>query len=835
MKNIKIYFWLTVAFLLLATDIMVYPQTQRGGQFQGEPIGTIRGKIVDSQSGKPMEFVSVRLYRHRDSSLVNGALSNSQGIFEISKVPFGRYYLELKFIGYKSRLFDSIFVIPRNPNVNVGVIHFENEPVQTNEVEVTAQKDIVSYEIDRRIYNVDKDLTVSGSSAVDILANVPSISVDIDGNISLRGTGNVTILIDGKPSALLGFDRTSVLEQIPADNIERIEVITNPSAKFDPDGVAGIINIVLKKNTMLGYGGILNTNVGTADKYNASLNLNLRTDNFNTTFGYSYRQFSMRGSTDATRNSFVPDSTFLSQLQNFLRRGFFHRGQLTAEWTPNAYNSLTFNTNLGFFKRQISDSTGYNFQNLIGDYSNQYYRLNSSESPNTSYDIGLNYKRNFDTKEQELNANLLYTVFGGNDEAYYNQIFLDTVTATSYNKIFQKNKTQQKNKNLIGEVSYIQPLPFGRLETGLKSSFRTINIDYSFFNFDPSENDWILNTLISNNFIYNENIYAGYLTFSSKLGNFGYQLGLRSEYAATNADQKTSGRVFEKDYFNIFPTLHLSYQLTDANSVMLSYSRRVNRPSFMSLNPFVDYSDPQNLSKGNPELKPEYINSFEITDLHYLPKGSLNLTVFYRYTTDIISRVTRLLDSNVTETTYENLNRSNTVGLEVIWNQNFFEWWKLNLSASYFYLDVNSIPQYGIPAKNSKSWNTKINSIFNIAKNISLQFNMSYDSPVVTTGGGGMYWRFFSMGSVGHLDGIFTTSLALKIDIFNERGTINFRIMDLFKTINYNLSTDASNFVSYMHRTRESRVAFLGFQYKLNEYKRPKIKRPEDSQEIDFE
>lgn len=835
MKNGNINFWLISLFLLLNLDFAVYSQSQRGSQFQGKPIGTIRGKIVDNETRQPMQFVSVQLYRNRDSSLVNGALSDSEGFFEITKVPFGRYYLQAKSIGYKSITFDSIFVLPKNPDVNVGTILFENGPIETKEIEVTAQKDIVSYQIDRRIYNVDRDLTVSGGSAVDALANVPSVSVDLDGNISLRGTGNVTILIDGKPSALLGFDRTSVLEQIPADNIERIEVITNPSAKFDPDGVAGIINIVLKKSTILGYSAIFNLNAGTADKYNASTNLNLRTENFNATFGYSFRQFSMRGSTDATRNSFAPDSTFLSQLQNFLRRGFFHRGQFAFEWTPNTYNSFIFNANLGYFKRRISDSTGYSFQNLLGSYSNQYYRLNNSEAPNSSYDLGLNFKRTFDAKEQELNASLLYTVYGGNNEAYYNQFVMDTLSTISYNEVSQKNHTQQNNKNLIGEINYVQPFPFGRLETGLKSSFRTINMDYSFFDFDPTHKDWILNTSISNNFIYKENIYAGYLTFSSKWGNFGYQLGLRSEYASTNANQKTSDSVFKKDYFNIFPTAHLSYQLTSVNSIMLSYSRRVNRPSFMSLNPFVDYSDPQNLSKGNPELKPEYVNSLEITDLQYLPKGSLNFTVFYRYTTDIISRVTRLLDSNITETTYKNLNRSNTVGFEVIWNQNFFDWWKLNWNFSYFYLDINGIPQYGIQPRNSRSWNTKLNSIFNISKDIDLQFNMSYDSPVVTTGGGGMYWRFFSMGNVGYLDDIFTASLALKINLLNERASINFRIMDLFKTINYNLTTEGSNFTSQMNRTRESRIAFIGFQYKLNEYKKPKIKRPEDIQDIEFE
>ncbi len=829
----KYFFNLLIFFAFFTVNI--FSQETRQRQIQSDPIGIVRGKVVDDQSQKPMEYVSIRLFRSRDSSIVSGSLTNSQGYFEIKNVPFGRYYAEVKFIGFKTKLVDSIFITPRNPEVNIGVIHFQPEPIQTKEVEVTAQRDIISYAVDRRIYDVSRDLTTSGGTALDVLSNVPSVSVDIEGNITLRGSGNLQVLIDGKPSSLLGFDRGTALDQIPAENIGRIEVITNPSAKYDPDGVAGIINIVLKKNTMLGYGAILSANVGTADKYNGSVNLNLRTDNFNSTIGYNYRAFSMRGNTESSRSSFSPDSTYLTQNQSFLRRGVFHRFQFSTEWMPNPKNSLLFGANAGFFDRKMSDSTGYLFSIMNPFIQEPYHRKNSSDGKNLSADLSLFYKYLFDKKDKEFNTNLLFMTFKGDNNNLYYETHNDTLGLIEY-PIRQNNKSDFLNNNLTYEINFINPSDIGKLEIGAKANLRTIDINYNFYIFNNSSQVWQLDTNISNEFGYNENIISAYATFSSKISNISYQIGLRAEQTFTKVDQKTLNEVYKDKYFNLFPTLHLNYQIVPWNSLMFSYTRRINRPQSMVLNPFIDYSDPQNLSKGNPYLKPEFSNSFEISNLSYFGRNSLNLTLFYRYTTDIISRITRLDTSKTfTLTTYENLNKSKSIGFEAMWNQTLFDFVKFNLNFSYFYLDINGIPDYGIPSRNSKSWNIKLNTMFNLTKNIDLQFNLSYDSPVVTTGGGGMYWRFFEMGSVGKLDGIFTSSLAMKIDILNGKGTINFRLMDIFKTINYNLTTNGANFVSNIHRTRESRVAFLGFQYKINEYKRPKIRPQENMPENEME
>lgn len=834
MKKINNYVGLLFIYAFFILNLHSQEQKQRQ-EFQSEPIGIIRGKVIDDQTKNPMEYVSIRIVRIRDSSVVTGGLSDKNGYFEVKNIPYGRYYAIIKFIGFKTKIKDSIFVTPQNPEINLGIIHFQPELIQTKEVEITAQKDIVSYAIDRRIYDVSKDLSSVGSSALDVLSNVPSVSVDIEGNISLRGSGNVQILIDGKPSSLLGFDRGSALEQIPADNIERIEVITNPSAKFDPDGVAGIINIVLKKNTMLGYGAILNANIGTADKYNGSVNLNLRTDNFNSTIGYSFRAFSMRGNTDATRTSFIPDSAFLSQNQNFLRRGNFQRFQFSSEWTPNLKNSLVFNANLGFFARKMSDSTSYMF--LISQFpiSQAYYRKNNSNGDNFSYDLNVFYKYLFDRRDKEFNSNIMYMSFKGNDDNLYNE-FHPEISGSDTFFIKQNNKINYINDNFTLEMNFVNPLDIGKLDLGVKLNIRKIDIDYSFFSWDINKESWIANDTSSNKFGYNENILASYLTYSGKLHNFGYQFGFRVEQTFTNSDQKTTNEQFKNNYLNLFPTIHLSYQMHPLSNLMFSYTRRINRPQSMFLNPFKDYSDPQNISQGNPYLKPEFANSFEISNLTYLGKNSLNLTIFYRYTTDIISRITRLDTSNqFTLTTYENLNKSKSIGFEAILNSFILNFWKINLNFSYFYLDINGIPTYGIPSRNSKSWNIKLNSIINLTKNFDIQLNLSYDSPVVTTGGGGMFWRYFQMGSVGKMDEIFTANISAKYDFLNDRGTITFRLVDVFKTINYKLTTNGSNFVSNIYRTRESRIAFLGFSYKINEYKRPKIRRSEDMQEIEIE
>jgi len=830
--GIKIFFF-GLIFLFISTSI-IFSQEPRTRQFSGEPIGVVRGKVVDDQSNSPMEYVSVRIFRFRDSTIVSGTLTDKNGNFEIKNLPFGRYYLVLKFIGFKTKVVDSIFVLPRNPEVNIGTIHFQSEPLQTKEVEVSAQKDIVSYSIDRRIYDVSRDLSVVGGTAIDVLSNVPSVSVDIEGNVSLRGSGNVQILIDGKPSALLGFDRGAALDQIPADNIERIEVITNPSAKYDPDGVAGIINIVLKKNTMFGYGAILNANIGTADKYNGSINLNFRNETFNTTLGYNFRAFNMRGRTEASRNSFAPDTTALIQNQDFLRRGQFHRIQFSTEWLLNPQNSLIFSAGGGFFNRKMSDSTGYLMNFIFNDQLEKYYRKTSADGSNFSYDLSLNYKRIFEKKDKELNANVLFNSFKGNDEnLYFTKPIIDTSRFERFGS--ENNKNKYLNNNITFELNYVNPLNFGKIEIGAKANLRTIDLEYKYFVLDPKTNQWIP-TISDNIFNYNENIVAGYAIFSTRLKKFGYQIGLRLEGTATKAEQTELSNVYKNSYLNLFPTIHLNYQITNSNTLFFSYTRRINRPQSMILNPYEDRTDPQNISKGNPYLKPEFTNSFEISNLTYFGRSSINLTLFYRYTTDIISRITTLDTSGYYSiTTYKNLNKSKNIGFEAMLNQNLFDWWKLNINFSYFYLDVNGIPEYGIPARNSKSWNIKINSVLSLTKNIDVQLNISYDAPVVTTGGGGMYWRFFQMGSVGQMEGVFTANLSFKIDILNDRGTINFRLMDIFKTIKYDLTTNGSNFISKLYRTRESRVAFLGFQYKINEYKRPKIKRPEDMPEMEFD
>ncbi|MFN3780814.1 MAG: TonB-dependent receptor domain-containing protein, partial [Candidatus Kapaibacteriota bacterium] len=824
----KIY--LLVGFLLIYNFTNLNLQCQEQKQqlnFQSGPIGVIRGKIVDDQTNTPMEYVSIRIARFRDSSIISGSLSDKKGYFEIKNIPYGRYFAIIKFIGFKTKTIDSIFITPRNPEINLGIIHFQPEPIKTNEIEVTAQKDIVTYAIDRRIYDVSKDLSTVGGSALDVLSNVPSVSVDIEGNISMRGSGNVQILIDGKPSSLLGFDRGTALEQIPADNIERIEVITNPSAKFDPDGVAGIINIILKKNTMLGYGAILNANIGTADKYNGSVNLNLRTDNFNSTLGYSVRAFSMRGNTEATRASFNPDSTFLMQNQNFLRRGNFQRIQFSSEWTPNSKNSLILNANLGFFGRKMADSTGYMLVVPKTSTTEDYFRKNNSNGKNLSYDLNIFYKYLFDKKDKEFTTNIMFMSFHGEDDNFYNE-FHPEIPEKKFFLLKQNNKINYINDNFTMEMNFVNPLDFGKLDFGAKLNIRKIDIDYSFLSWDMIREIWLINDTSSNKFGYNENILASYLTYSGKLSNFGYQFGLRIEQTFTNSDQKTTNEQYKNNYFNLFPTIHLSYQVHPLSNLMLSYTRRINRPQSMFLNPFKDYSDPQNISQGNPYLKPEFANSFEISNLTYLGKNSFNLTIFYRYTTNIISRITRLDTSKqFTLTSYENLNQSKSLGFEAILNSSLFDFWKVNLNFSYFYLDINGIPLYGIPSRNSKSWNVKFNSVLNITRNIDLQLNLTYDSPTVTTGGGGMYWRYFQMGSVGKLDGIFTANLSAKFDFLDNRGSITFRLIDVFKTINYKQTTNGSNFVSSIYRTRESRIAFLGFTYKINDYKRPKIKRPE--------
>lgn len=801
-------------------------QRQGGGQGMNSNLtGIVKGKVFDMADGIPVEYASVAFYRMRDSTLVTGGITNEKGEFTIDKVPLGRYYGEVKFIGYSTTSIEPFFVNPKNLEVSLGNLSLEPASENIETVVITGQKQMLTHNLDKKVFNVEKDINAEGGSALEIMQSIPSVEVDMEGNVSLRGSQNVTILVDGRPSTY------SSIDEIPASIIETVEVITNPSARYAPDGLSGIINIVLKKKREPGYHGMVMLTAGTGDKYNGTLNFNYRQNRVNLFTNVSFRKFRMTGGTQSDRST-TSDSgnSELFQDQDFRRNGQFVNLRAGADIFLNTRNTLTLTGGYNSRDFNVWDLTETNLYTSFNNLNNNYFRRNTGIMDGSGYNLSLNYKLLGKQKGQELTTDAYFYASDGNNE---NNILENENNILEWDKLDNTNNLKEKSESgslsnaLVMQTDFVQPIGNGgRLETGLKAMIRNQDADYVFSKFSIADN-WENDPLKSNTFVYNEQQYAAYAIYSNTFGDgkFSYQGGLRLEQSFTHAEQKSGTyEPTKRDFLELFPSAHIKWDINDKNSAQVAYSRRVSRPHTRMLNPFVDYTDPLNLSKGNPMLNPEFTNSFEISYYYNLPKTKINATIFQRNTTDIVSRYVEV-DNEVASSTFRNIDKSENLGLEGVVSQTITPWWKVNANANYFktklysdFLDEKS--------STGDSWSARATSIWNIGKNIELQVNGNYRSPSISVGGSMRFWQ--SGGGQGRIEEMYWFDLGARINILNRKGTITLRVSDILKTMNYKSETWGPNFTSNIDRHRESRVIFIGFTYRINEYRARREKQPND-------
>lgn len=778
--------------------------------------GTVRGRVVDASSGVPVEYANVVFYRLRDSLLVTGGVTDLKGEFELLKVPGGRYYVEIVFIGYQKLRIDNVMVTPRQPEVALGEIKLASTSENIDAVVVTGEKKMIQHNLDKKVFNVGKDVTAEGGTALEIMQNIPSVEVDMEGNVSLRGSQNVTILVDGRPSTF------SSIEEIPANIVESIEVVTNPSARYDPDGLSGLINIVLKKKRDPGYHGMVMLNAGTGDKYNASLNFNYRQNKFNFFTNISYRQFRMTGAT-FTDNFFSNslNNIYNSQDQDFRRHGKFVSIRGGSDYFINSSNTITLSG--GYNTRDFDSwdlSQTDNFSDLVPTPTS-FFRLNDSENGFSSFDISMNYKRVGKKQGQELTADAFYNSNVGSFGSNMNQWWVNNLSPEQ----FEKTNSDIFGNTITVQTDLIQPIGNGgRLETGVKGVSRVQDNDYVFSFLNGT---WQNDANRSNRFIYNEQLLSAYAIYSNTLGKFSYQGGLRAEQAFTEGEQVVNNTKTPREFFNVFPSAHVKWDINSRNSTQIAYSKRVSRPNSRVLNPFVNYSDPKNLSMGNPLLNPEFTNSIELSYFYNLPKTKISATAYYRNTSDIISRyVDRVNSSDTLMSTFKNINKSQNIGLEGVITQNITNWWKVNGSASYFATELDA-PDLQEAARKGTSWNAKATSTWNIGRNLEVQLNGNYRSPMISAGGTGMrFWE--SGGGQGKTDQMYWFDIGMRMQVLKKKGTITLRVSDVLKTMTHKAYTYGSNFTSDIERIRESRVIFLGFSYRINEFRQRREKRADD-------
>ena len=792
-------------FVFFVASICALNAQRPGGRHgHGNPGGRmpissgIVGRVIDAQSGEPVEYANVALFNAEDSILVNGGITNEKGFFAIRNVEPGFYNMRVKFIGYKSHTIYEIAVTEENPLLRFRGIQLQPASIELDGVTVTAKQEEVVYKIDKRVVNVSENINTVGGTAVDALENTPGVEVDIDGNVSIRGSSNFNVLIDGKPTAMEGSE---ALQQIPASSIKEIEIITNPSAKYDPDGLTGILNIILKKEENGGFNGQVSATVGNQDQYSASANLNYRKDKMNLVGGYNYRQRGRQGNSETYFKQFVGNDSIDYRDEDGERghERINHSINAGMDYDFNDFNFLSVNGRFRIGERNRMNESFYNeYTNYdLSDIST--FSKGENKDDQTSYEISSAFIHRFSEEEHEIKIMASYSSEDESETAY---TLKDTLGIT--NDFIEETLTETTEKHQHGtfQIDYTLPLGSKKLEAGMKSSLRDIQYDQTGDIINP------IPGALNNEFLYNEGIHAAYLMFAGPLGGIEYQLGLRGEYSRVYTEQESTNESNTREIFTVYPTLHFSYEINKKNKLMAGYSRRVHRPRTYFLNPYEERSDAFSIRKGNPHLDPEYAHSVEMNYLKYFENSFLNFTTFYRQTDNNIERVQNLDDDGIFVMTFQNITKETSLGIEVSARHQFKKWVSLNASYSFFRYTVDG--EYNGEDLSNESMNHKVrgNADVKIGQNIRLSAFGMYYSPSVT--------------SQGRRDGFFFTGFGYKHTFFDQKLTLSARIRNPFGNFQWKFTSEGNNFENEFIRRPDFPQFNVGLTYRFGEGMKPR-------------
>ncbi len=793
--------------------------------FQGMVFGqksqniSIRGMVVESLSHQPMEYVNVVVFPHGGDRMLKGGITKENGRFEIDELTPGSYDVRFSFMGFETLLLEA--VVLESVDVDMGQVELAPGDEMLEAVTVSADRDLLMLSLDKTVFTVGRDMTATGGSAIDVMESIPSVAVDYDGKVSLRGSSNVTILIDGRPSNFQSLD------QIPATMIDRIEVVTNPSARYDPDGTSGIINIVMKRERQHGTNGMISLNAGTGDKYNGSIHLNHRVNRWNVFGNYDFRVHGMEGFNINDRDRITVEGDTVRQMhqyETFLRTGYFNNFRLGSDFLIDDKNTISISAALN-----LRDTRPRNYSDVDLFIPDPHTLATSMERRflGIGQEYVLNYTRSFDQKGRTLLADVFYSASSGETTR--------TISEQTMNHVADRYELESFAPGSVFafQSDYVHPMgEKGRFELGAKTIWRHLEDDFRFYNLQQSGSEPILNELFSNYFLYNETIHSAYGIINRGIGMFQVQAGLRAELHTKEAEQRTTDEFFDASIFNVFPSAHVRYLATESDAFSLSYSKRVNRPGVSLLNPFVNYSDPMNLSFGNPQLNPEYIHSYELGYQRNKSGMSFGSVLFYRQTEDIISREMTIFggDNPQTHTTFRNLKSSTSAGIELVANLPLASWWRLSGNVSYFYLSLedDALSDW---SHSGDSWMLQLNSDWSLGSNYNIQARFHYRSPEVSVGhisGSGCQQH----GGQGILDAMYYLDLGFRANVLQGRGSINLRLNDALQSRNFDMFTYGDQFTSDLSRRSQSRVLFLGFTYRFNEY-RQRTERPMEGSLLD--
>ncbi len=765
---------------------------------------SILGKVIDKETQQPLEYATI-VIKSLDGDIITGGITDINGLFEI-QVARGTYNISVEFISFKTYTFPNKEI---KKSTDLGVISLELDAQALNEVEIIAEKSTVEIRLDKKIYNVGKDMTVKGGSASDVLDNVPSVTVDVEGNVSLRGNENVRILVNGKPSGLVGLSGTDALRQLPADAIEKVEVITSPSARYDAEGTAGILNIVLRKGKAQGFNGSLTANAGNPDNFGASINVNYRTNkaNFFNSTGYNYRNAPGNSKNQTTyfdENDLI--SSYRDENTTYQRENNRFNTTFGVEYFLSDKSSLTGTV---LYRKSDGDDISTNINSLF-DASNvlssTYERIELESEFDETIEYSLNFTQDFKTEGHKLILDFQYGKSTENSDAIIN-----------VND--ENNFTDEESKDILVQADYVLPIgENAQFEFGFKADLNELYTDFLVEDYDEETNQFINNTDFSNTLDFNQDVFAVYSQFGKKINKFSYLLGLRSETTDRKINLIQTNEVYNKKFTELFPTVNLGLELNDSESLTLGYSKRLRRPRSRFLNPFESRTSETYIRKGNVNLDPTYTNSFDFGYLKRWEKFTLNSSMYYQHAVNNIEWVqtedTRDIDGVSTLViirTPVNLSSQDRYGFEFTTNYTPFKWWRLNNSFNFFKsVTEGDFEDISYDADNV-SWFTRMVSRVTLPGGIDWQTTGFYMGP--------------SEGAQSKREGMLSVNLAFSKDIFKENATLSLNVSDLFNTRKRKSTSYSPTTVSVGEFQWRQRQVMLNFTYRFNQKK--KRERPQ--------
>jgi len=762
---------------------------------------TIKGVLNNGETGEPLPYATLILHDSADSSMVANALTEADGAFTM-QAPAGDYYLLCKYVGFEDKIIPNITISASDKTKNLEEINLMTGAVDIETMEVKADRSKMEMKLDRRVFNVGKDLTNAGNNAADILNRVPSVNVDPEGNVSLRGSGSVRILVNGKPSGLLSAGDTEALLRMQGDIIESIEVITNPSARYEAEGEAGIINIILKKNQEKGVNGSFGATVGSPTNYGASYNLNYRQQdlNFFSNFGVDYRR--TPGGGNSTQRFFDNAgnlTNFFTSEEDQMRGGVGGYFQGGLDWNIDEKNLLTTSLLYRLGEDRNEGTVTYRDFNTDSQLTNTTIRDIVENQTDHNLEASLDYKRTFDEEDREWTFSFKYILSDDTEIADIVQSSDD-----SMDDLLQNSRNTEDEENILIQTDYIHPIgENSKLEAGLRAALRTVDND---FLVQEEQADGSLETLgnFDDYLRYTEDIYAAYVIGAHEAGPLGIQLGLRAEYSDITAALLRSNNSNDQNYLSFFPSAAFTYKVTEENQLQVSYSRRLSRPFFRRLLPFSNFNDPRSNGIGNPNLRPEFTNSFETGFLKYFTNGSLLTSVYYRHTTGVIEEL--ILPSNDgTSIEYPvNLSDRDAYGLEMSFNYDLTEWWNVTSDLNFFRAQVNGSFEGVDYSADIFSWTGGLITQFDPTETLQLQASFDYNAPQNTTQGRRL--------------AVYSLDLAASLDILQGKGTITISGRDLFNTRIRRSVIDLPNYkAESAFQWRQTRQLVATFSYRLNQ------------------